>query len=189
MEVIAILNLEFARDLVMTGAIFGFAAFIWAGWAQERPPTGVVWRVILGVLSAAGLVLLGFAIPIAIRYWDTPTTLTRGNPALLGYIVVFWLEMLAIVGLAIFYARTKRPHLLAPTILIVVGVHFVPLGIVFGQPIMLVAAVLTTAAGVAALLLPRAHVASSLWCGILSAPVFLVIGAVALSAGATALAA
>ncbi len=171
----------------MTGAIFGFAAFIWAGWAQERPPAGVIWRVILAVLSAGGLVLLGFAVPIAIRHWSSPTTLTRGNPALLGYIIVFWLEVLVIVGFVIFYARTKRPHLLAPTILIVVGIHFVALAFVFGQPIMLVAAVLVTAAGVAALRLPRQNNASSFWCGILGAPVFLVVGTICLVAGATAL--
>jgi hypothetical protein len=187
--VIAVVDLDYARDLVMTGALFGLAAFIWAGIAQERPPAGIVWRIVLGALMAAGLVLLGFSLPVAIRYWDTPTTLTRGNPALLGYIIVFWLEIIAIVALAIFYARTKRPHLLAPTILIVVGVHFVPLALVFGQPIMMVVAVLVTAAGVAALLLPREGNASSFWCGILSAPVFLVIGTIALVAGAGALAA
>lgn len=35
---------DFPRDLLMTGAIFGIAAFVWAGWAQERPPKHWIWR-------------------------------------------------------------------------------------------------------------------------------------------------
>lgn len=185
---ITTVDLEYARDLVMTGAIFGLASFIWAGWAQERPPAGIAWRIVLGALSAGGLVLLAFAVPTAIQYWDTPTTLVRGNPALLGYIIVFWLEILAIVAFVIFYARTKRPHLLAPTILVIVGIHFAPLSILFGQPLMMIAAVLVTAAGVAAFFLPHKNIASSFWCGILATPVLLVVGTIALVAASTALA-
>ena len=183
------LDLDNARDLILTGAIFGLAAFLWAGIGQERPPKGVVWRIVLGVLSFAGLVLLAAAVPAAIRYWDTPTTMTGDNPALVAYIVIFWIEVIVIVALAIFYSRTKRQHLLAPTILIVVGLHFAPLAFVFGQPIMMVAAVLLTAIGVAALFLPRDKAAPSFWCGILAAPVLIALGAVALSAGVSALAA
>ena len=114
------LDLDFARDLVMTGVIFGAAAFVWAGWGQERPPEGVTWRVVLVVLQAAGLVLVSF-----------------------------------------------------------VGIHFLPLAFVFGQPIMVLAAVLFTAAGIAALLLPWKVAAPSFWCGILAGPIFLGPGAIA----------
>lgn len=182
------LNLEYARDLVMTGVIFGFATFVWAGWAQERPPAGVVWRIVLAALSVAGLVLVGLGIPIAIRNWNTPTALASGSPALVWYIVVFWLEVAAMVGLAIFYARTKRTHLVAPTVLLIVGVHFVPLAFVFGQPIIMLAAVLLTVAGIVALVMPRTAAASSFWCAVMAAPVLLVLGTVCLIGGASALA-
>ncbi|HWM17255.1 MAG TPA: hypothetical protein VNP97_11780, partial [Microbacterium sp.] len=119
--------------------------------------------------------------------WNTPTAIDPGSAAFGWYIVVFWLEVIVIVGLAIFFARTKRAHLLAPTVLVIVGVHFVPLAFVFGQPIILLAGVLITAAGVAAFLLPRKTVAPSFWCGVLAAPIFLILGAVALVAGAGAL--
>lgn len=180
------LDVEFARDLVMTGAIFGLATLIWAGWAQENPP-GTAWRVVLAVLSALGLALLGFSIPIAITHWNTPSAIGSMGPALIAYIIVFWVEVIVCVAFAVYFTRTKRAHLIAPLVLIVVGVHFVPLSFVFGQPILLLAAVLATAAGVAALFLPRRTTSPSFWCGILAAPIFVVLGTVALVAGGSAL--
>ena len=152
------------------------------------PPTGLVWRVLLVALQVGGLVLMGFGITAAVRFWDTPTTLSSGSPALTWYIVVFWVEVVAIVVLTIRFLRTKRSWLIAPTVMIVVGLHFVPLAFVFGQPLIMVAAVLITAVGVIALFLPRSVAATSFWCGILSGPVFLAIGTWALVAGWSALA-
>jgi len=51
----------------------------------------------------------------------------------------------------------------------------------------LLAAVLATAAGIAALVLPRRNTSPSFWCGILAAPVFVVLGTISLVVGATAL--
>lgn len=180
------LDVEFARDLVMTGAVFGLATLIWAGWAQENPPS-TAWRVVLGALSVAGLALLGFSIPLAITHWNTPSAIGSMNPALIAYIVVFWVEVVVCVVLAVYFTRTQRPHLIAPLVLIVVGVHFVPLAFVFAQPLIGLAAVLTTAAGIAAIFLPRRGTSPSFWCGILAAPIFVVLGTIALVAGAGAL--
>lgn len=177
------LNLDFARDLVLTGAIFGLAAFVWAGWAQERPPAGIVWRFILAAIQVAGVLVLGFGITGAIRQWDNPSSIDPAGSAFVWYLIVFWIEVITLVFLAVYFVRTKRPQLIAPTVLIVVGVHFIPLTFVFGQPIIMLAAVLITAAGIAALLLPTQAMAPSFWCGILAGPVFVVLGAVALTAG------
>lgn len=177
------LDLNFPRDLVMTGLIFGAVAFIWAGWAHERPPAGRGWRILLVGLQVAGLVLLAAGIWAAVRYWSTPTAIDPGSAAFFWYVVVFWLEVVVGVGLAILFARTARAHLIAPMVLIIVGLHFFPLAFVFGQPLLLVAALLITAAGVAALLLPRTVAAPSFWCGILAAPIFLVLGVIFLAAG------
>jgi hypothetical protein len=144
-------------------------------------------RVVLVLLQVAGLVLLGFDITAAVRSWDTPTAIDPGSVAFVWYIVVFWLEVIAIVGLAITFARTKRMPLMAPSVLIIVGAHFVPLAFVFGQPIMMLAAVLTTAAGVAVLFLPGKVAAPSFWCGVFAAPIFVVLGAVALISTTAAL--
>jgi hypothetical protein len=183
------LNLEFARDLLFTGALFGFVAFIWAGWAHERPPKGVVWRVVLVAIQAGGLALLGFGLPPLIRNWRAPSALVPGSVPLVWYIVITWLEIIAIAVTAVILIRRKRTELIAPPVVIVVGVHFAPLAFVFGQPILLLAAGLLVVIGIVALRLPRAIAAPSFWCGILAGPVFIVLGVFSLVAGQSALAA
>ncbi|WP_127473677.1 hypothetical protein [Microbacterium sulfonylureivorans] len=185
---VPILNLEYGRDLVVIGLIFGAVAFVWAGWAHERPPKGVVWRIVLVLLQLAGLALLGFGIPIAIEYWNTPTAIESASTALVWYIVTFWVEVIAIAGFAVYFVKSGRSALIAPLVLTVVGLHFVPLAFVFAQWILLVAAVLLTAAGVAAAFLPQRIAAPSFWAGILATPIFLALGAVCLIAGSGALA-
>jgi hypothetical protein len=174
------IDLAFPRDLLFTGALFGFVAFVWAGWAHERPPKGVVWRVVLVVIQVAGLALLGFGLPPLIRNWGSATALQPGSTALVWYIVVTWIEIIAIAAIAIWLVRTKRSELIAPPAMIVVGLHFVPLAFVFGQPILMLAAVLLTAVGFAAFFLPRTVAAPSFWCGVFGGPVFLAVGATCL---------
>jgi len=181
------LELSTARDLVVTGIVFGVAAFVWAGWAQERPPAGWGWRVVLGAVSAGGLVLVAFGIPAAIRFWNTPTAIDPGSAAFLWYVIVFWVEVIAIIVLAIVLSRRRRSDLIAPVVMIIVGVHFVPLAFVFAQPIIMLTAVLITAVGVAALFLPRRVAAPSFWTGVLGAPIFLAVGAISLIAALGAL--
>ena len=181
------LDLAYARDLVMTGVIFGAVAFVWATRAHERPPKGALWRIVLVLLQLAGLALMAFGIPAAVQHWETPTALDSGSPAVFWYIVTFWLEVIAIVGFSIYFVRSGRGALIAPLVLTVVGLHFVPLAFVFGQPIIMIAALLITAAGVAAAFLPERVAAPSFWCGILAAPIFVMLGAIALVAGMGAL--
>lgn len=188
----------FVRDLLVIGAVFGVAAFAWAGWGQERPPRGWWWRAALVVLQLAGAALAAVAIIAVATHLDAPTALESGSAALVGFIVVFWLEVAFIVGFAVFFARTGRSRVIAPSVLIVVGVHFVPLSIVFGQPVLIVAAVILTAAAVASIVIseraapraipPERPAAASFWCGVFAAPVFLVVGVWALAAGQQALA-
>ena len=181
------LNLEYGRDLVMVAVVFGGAAFVWAGWAHERPPKGAVWRIVLVLLQLAGLAILAFGIPLAVANWDSSTALASASTALVWYIVVVWVEVVAIVVLSIVFVRTGRGALIAPLVLTIVGLHFVPLAFVFQQWILFVAAVLLTAAGVAAAFLPQRIAAPSFWSGILAAPILLGLGTVCLAAGAGAL--
>ncbi len=77
------------------GAIFGVACFVWAGWAQENPPTPWGWRLVLVLLGLAGLALAALSIPKSISHWNTPTALKTATGALRGYIIVFWVEVIA----------------------------------------------------------------------------------------------
>lgn len=170
------LDTDFPRDLVMTGAIFGVAAFVWAGWAQENPPSHWIWRVVLAVLGLAGIALAAISIPAAIRHWSSPTAITAGSAAFIVYVVVFWVEVAACIGLSICAVRAGRSDLIAPLVLLVVGIHFLPLAWVFGQPIMAVAGIIASAIAIGAALVPADTVARSFWCGLVTAPVLLAIG-------------
>lgn len=179
-------DLDYPRDLVMTAAIFGVAAFIWSGWAQERPPHWV-WRIVLAVMSLAGIAMAAINIPIAIGAWGTATAIDFGGPAWTWYLVVFAIEIVAIIGLAIWAALARRADLFAPLVLAVVGIHFVPLAFVFGQPIHAVVGVVLFFVAVVSVLLPAERVARSFWCGILAAPVLLIAGGVCAVVGRSAL--
>lgn len=167
---------DFPRDLLMTGAIFGLATFVWAGWAQERPPKRGIWRVILGVLSLGGAALAGISLPTAIRNWNEPTAISWGGAASTWYLVVFWIEVVAIIVLAIWAKKRRRTDLIAPLVLAVVGIHFIPLAWVFVQPVFVYTGVLVTVAAVVAALVPDKDAARSFWCGIVAAPMLLIVG-------------
>lgn len=170
------IDTDFPRDLVMTGAIFGIAAFVWAGWAQENPPSHVVWRVVLAVLGLGGLALAAVCIPAAIRQWGSPTAIAPGSAAFIVYVVVFWVEVAACIGLSIWAVRSGRSDLIAPLVLLVVGIHFVPLAFVFGQPIMAVTGAVLAVVAVVAALVPPGAAARSFWCGLIAAPVLIAVG-------------
>ncbi|MFV0435251.1 MAG: DUF6609 family protein [Leucobacter sp.] len=181
------LDFTYARDLAFTGAIFGLVAFVWAGWAHERPPKGAIWRILLVIIQLAGAGIVGLGVPTIIKNWNTPTAMVAGNPALLGQMIWTWVEVVAIVVIVVILVRKKRTELIAPCVLIAVGVHFFPLAFVFGQPIIFLVGVLVTIAGVVALFLPRRVAAPSFWCGILAGPVYVVFGAIALFTARAAL--
>lgn len=171
------LDLDFPRDLLMTGAIFGVVTFVWTGWAQERPPHWA-WRIVLGVLSLAGCALAGLSVPVVIRNWTGPTAIEFGGPAWNFYIIMCIAEAVAIAVGAILLARFRRPDLIAPFALAIVGIHFFPLAPVFNQPILYVVAILVTLAAVFAAFPPLKIAARSFWCGIIAGPVFLAAGTI-----------
>ncbi|UUT34391.1 hypothetical protein [Microbacterium elymi] len=123
------------RDLVMIGAIFGVAAFMWAGWAQESPPAQTGWRVVLGALSLLGVALAALSIPLAIKNWGAGTAIDPHTRAFVIYIIVFWAEFVIAGVLAFVVIRAGRSDLVAPLILAIVGIHFFALAVVFGQPV------------------------------------------------------
>lgn len=169
---------EFPRDLLVTGAIFGVAAFVWAGWGHERPPTHWIWRIALTLVQLGGAALAAAGILLAFRQWDAATAFSSGGPAFIAYIVTFWVQVAVITVLLIWAARKKRKDLFAPVVLAVVGIHFVPLAWVFGQPIYVLTGAITAAIALTAALVPDNIAARSFWCGLLGGGTLLVIGAI-----------
>lgn len=170
---------EFPRDLLMTGAIFGVAAFVWAAWGRERPPKHRLWPVVLTVMQVASAALAVAGLTLAsIRWVDSPTAIPDGGPAFIAYVITFWVEVAVITVLLILAARRKRKDLFAPLVLAVVGIHFIPLAWVFGQPIYVVTGVVATAIAIAAGFAPDKVAARSFWCGFLGGGTMLVVGAI-----------
>ncbi|MGL4742979.1 MAG: hypothetical protein ACRCXL_01125 [Dermatophilaceae bacterium] len=160
----------------MTGAVFGAAAFAWSGWAQEGPPRGWPWRALLALFGVTGAVLAGWSGTLAARHWGSGTAISPGSRGFTLYLIVFWAEVVIAVVAGIALTRIGRTDLLAPLVLFVVGLHFVALAWVFGQPVLHIVAALLVAAAVVSALLPAATALRSFWCGVLGAPVFLVVG-------------
>jgi hypothetical protein len=170
-----VISPEFPRDVASMAAVFGLAAFIWAGWAQERPPHPV-WRVVLAVLALGGVAVVGLTLPAVIRDWDTPTALVVDSAPFALYATMVAFEVVAGGIAAAVLVRKGLPELVAPVVMIVVGAHFIPMTWVFQQPVLAVTAAWCILVGIAACLLPRLRQAPSFWCGILGAPALLAVG-------------
>jgi len=163
---------RFAQDLAVTAAIFGVAAFVWFGWAQEAPPAR--WRLPLGLGSALGLLLAVVGALLAWQNWGLGTVFAdpqvrRAFGIVCG--VEFGSAGLGAAALAL----TKRAKWTASWIAFVVGAHFVPLAPILGDPGLIVLAVLVVlAAGLSVLLHRRTGIAPSAVAG-LGAGIALVI--------------
>lgn len=181
------ISTEFPRDLLMTGAIFGVAAFIWAGWAQERPPHRIIWHFVLGSLGLGGAALAAVTIPAAVSSWAEPTAIVFGGTAFAWYTTLFWLEIAVMIALVIVASRRKRRDLIAPLILAVVGIHFIPLAWVFQQPVYVAAGIAVTVVAAAAALISDRAAARSFWCGLPASAILLATGILCAGAGFEAL--
>lgn len=137
---------DFLRDHATAIALFGVMTMAWLGWAQEDPPASWRWRLgagsVLGVLLAAPFVLA------VIRNWRTPSSLDDG---LGGHIGVVAIEVVLIVGGAIVLAVRGGARWIAWWVAMVVALHFIPLGVVFGDAAYAILGVLQAAALLVAL--------------------------------------
>jgi hypothetical protein len=118
------------RDLAVTAIILGVAAGLWFGWGQAQPPAG--WGLPMTVGSFA-------AIAVAVAAGITLSRLRHGASAMesrrvrRAYGITVGVET-AVIGLgAVGLALAGRSAYTAPWILLVVGVHFLPLGRLFGS--------------------------------------------------------
>jgi len=140
------------RDLAFTAAIFGVAGVAWFGWGQEDPPPR--WRLLLGVGSVLGLLMVVVGGFLAWQHWG-PESVFADQSVRRTFGIVCGIEFgSAGLGGAIL-GLTRRARWIAPWIAFVVGVHFVPLAFIFNDAGLLVLAALVVLAAVVAVVWHR----------------------------------
>ncbi|MBM9466814.1 hypothetical protein [Nakamurella leprariae] len=116
-----------------------------------------------------GLGLIAISVSTVVGHWDAGTAIDPTGGAFRSDLVVVVVEVVAAVVLVVLALRRNRSDLVAPLVLAVVGVHCFPLAVVFGQPVLHLAAALVTAVSVVAVVV-RSDAARGFWCGVLAAP-------------------
>jgi hypothetical protein len=137
------------RDLSVSALILGFAAMMWFVWGQAQPPPG--WGVPLTIGIFAAIAVEGFAGRIAARFRRSATAMDAPRVRR-RYGITVGAEVAAIALGAVGLGLAGRPADTAPWILLVVGVHFLPLGRLFGSVDLLWAGLVLCAVAIAAAL-------------------------------------
>jgi hypothetical protein len=136
-----------ARDLTVTAVILGAAGALWFGWGQAQPPAG--WGLPMSIGSFAAIAA-EIAAGVAVRRFRPGATAMESRRARQAYGITIGIET-AVIGLgAAGLALAGRSASTAPWILLVVGVHFLPLGRLFGSVDLLRAGLMLSAIAVAA---------------------------------------
>ncbi len=162
----------FVRDVAVTAAIFGVAAFAWFGWAQEAPPAR--WRVPLAAGSGLGLVLAVIGGLLTWQHWGPESALAAAGAGRTFGIVCGIEFGLAGLGAGLL-GVAARPQWIATWIAFVVGIHFIPLAFIFGDPGQLgLAALMVIAAGLSVVVHRRTAVTASAVVGLGSGTALLV---------------
>jgi hypothetical protein len=118
------------RDLSVSALILGFAAMMWFGWGQAQPPRG--WGIPLTAGLFAAIAVEGFAGSMVARFRRSATAMDDPRVSR-RYGITVGVEFAAIAIGALVLGLTGHPAYTAPWILLVVGVHFIPLGRLFGS--------------------------------------------------------
>ena len=133
-------------DLSITALILGVAAMMWFGWGQAQPPSGWGIPLIIGTFVAVAVAV--FAGKDVVRFRRSATAM-RDRRVRRGYWITVGGETAASVLGAAALALTGRSAFTAPWILLVVGVHFLPLGRLFGAADLLWAGLLLSVVAIA----------------------------------------
>lgn len=135
------------RDLAVTALILGIAAFAWFGWGQAAAPAG--WSVPLLIGSVAGLAVAAAGAGLARRLRSGASAMDSAQLRR-RYWQVVAVEMISIaVGWGALVA-TGHPAYIPAWVLLVVGVHFLPLARLFRTPGLSLAGMLLVMIAVAA---------------------------------------
>ena len=117
-------------DLSVTALILAVAGALWFGWGQAEPPASWGLPLVIGMLAAI-VVAIGAA--VAVRRFRHGATAMADQRVRRGYGITVGAEVAAIAVGVLCLGLAGRPAYTAPWILLVVGVHFVPLGRLFAS--------------------------------------------------------
>jgi hypothetical protein len=136
-----------AHDLAATAVVLGIAAIMWFGWGQAGPPAG--WSLPLAAGSAAGVAATVASVIVSRRHHDgaqsmaDPVVRTRYWRVVAGEVAA------CLLGVACL-AAAGRPAYQPAWILLVVGLHFLPLARIFRIPSLFWAGVAASAVAITA---------------------------------------
>lgn len=150
--VVVVAQTGYLRDLSMFIAIFGFFAAVWFLWGRDSPPPP--WRRWLTLGLVTGLVVAAGGGLLAWRNWHSPSALDA--PAAFRFYsitvaVEFWV---AVAGAVVLAVRRQR-RWIPVWVCAVVGVHLIPLAMVFQDLLLVVLGVALVGVAVAAALAHR----------------------------------
>lgn len=112
----------------MYAAVFGTFGFAWFGWAQENPPKEL--RILLGIGSGISLVVACMGGYLALKNWGSGSAL-EATGAYQSFGIVVAIEIItALIG-SLFLIKHKNAERVAAWIAFVVGIHFIPLAVLF----------------------------------------------------------
>lgn len=170
--------MDYIRDYAMYASVFGMFSFAWFGWAQERPRPS--WRPYLGMASGVALLVCLLGVYLSITNWNEASALNEVD-SFRTYLITFYAEFI-IAGVAAFILiRKKLGDYVAPTVALIVALHFIALAPVFDDNALYVlAALLLAVAIVSTLVAPKLQVARSALTGIGSGAVLFVFAVLGL---------
>jgi hypothetical protein len=116
-------------DLSVTALILAIAGALWFGWGQAEPPAGWGLPMVIGMFAAIAVAIVA---AVAVRRFRHGATAMADQRVRRWYGITVGAEVAAIAIGAVGLGLAGRPAYTAPWILLVVGVHFVPLGRLFG---------------------------------------------------------
>ena len=123
---------DFIRDYAMCAALLGMFGFAWFGWAQQDPPKGKKWPILLGVGSGLSFLIATAGGLIAWKNWGGPSAL-KADGAFENYMMIFIVEFALIaLATAVTFAIRKQKYI-ASIVSLIVGLHFIPLAPVFND--------------------------------------------------------
>jgi hypothetical protein len=133
-------------DRSVTAVILAIAGALWFGWGQAQPPAGWGLPMSIGMFAALAVAVAAAITAGRFRHGATALEVQRARRA---YGITVGIETAAIGLGAAGLALAGRAAYIAPWILLIVGVHFVPLGRLFALPGLVRAGIALSAVAIA----------------------------------------